>query len=113
VEAGRAQDGQEQADRHAPNYRIEALKRQKARQATARLAAGVAWQDQHHLIFTDALGRPARPDNVSGYFRAAVDTLGLPTCTLPRSQHSAATLMLSQGVPLKVVSEPWVIARSR
>ena len=88
-----------------PTIAIEALRRQKARQAAARLAAGAAWQDQHHLIFTDALGRPARPDNVSGYFRAAVDTLGLPHVRFHDLRHSAATLMLSQGVPLKVVSE--------
>ena len=88
-----------------PTIAIEALRRQKARQAAARLAAGAAWQDQHHLIFTDALGRSARPDNVSGYFRAAVDTLGLPHVRFHDLRHSAATLMLSQGVPLKVVSE--------
>lgn len=88
-----------------PTIAIEALRRQKARQAAARLAAGEAWQDRHNLIFTDALGRPARPDNVSGYFRAAVDRLGLPHVRFHDLRHSAATLMLSQGVPLKVVSE--------
>jgi integrase len=88
-----------------PTIAIEALRRQKARQAAARLAAGAAWQDRHNLIFTDALGRPARPDNVSGYFRAAVDSLGLPHVRFHDLRHSAATLMLSQGVPLKVVSE--------
>jgi integrase len=88
-----------------PTIAIEALRRQRARQAAARLAAGAAWQDRHNLIFTDALGRPARPDNVSGYFRAAVDRLGLPHVRFHDLRHSAATLMLSQGVPLKVVSE--------
>ncbi len=88
-----------------PAVAIEALRRQKARQAAARLAAGTAWQDRHNLIFSDALGRPARPDNVSGYFRAAVDRLGLPHVRFHDLRHSAATLMLSQGVPLKVVSE--------
>jgi integrase len=88
-----------------PTIASEALRRQKARQAAVRLAAGTAWQDRHNLIFTDALGRPARPDNVSGYFRAAVDRLGLPHVRFHDLRHSAATLMLSQGVPLKVVSE--------
>ena len=88
-----------------PTIAIDALRRQKAHQAAARLAAGAAWQDRHNLIFTDALGRPARPDNVSGYFRAAVDRLGLPHVRFHDLRHSAATLMLSQGVPLKVVSE--------
>jgi integrase len=88
-----------------PAVAIEALRRQKARQAAARLAAGTAWQDRHNLIFTDALGRPARPDAVSGDFRATVDRLGLPHVRFHDLRHSAATLMLSQGVPLKVVSE--------
>lgn len=87
-----------------PAIALEALKRQKARQAAQRLAAGSAWQDQLGLVFTDALGRSGDPSAASVAFRTAADRLGLPV-RLHDLRHTAASLMLAEGVPLKVVSE--------
>jgi integrase len=87
-----------------PSLAVDALKRQKARQATVRLAAGTAWQDRRNLVFTDAIGRPLDPGSVSKAFRSAADRLGLPV-RFHDLRHTAATLMLAAGVPLKVVSE--------
>ena len=87
-----------------PAVAIEGLRRAKARQAAAKLAAGTAWQDRDRLVFTDAVGRPVRPDAVSAAFRATADRLGLPV-RLHDLSHTAASLMLAAGVPLKVVSE--------
>jgi integrase len=87
-----------------PSVALEGLRRQKARQAAARLAAGPAWQDTAGLVFTDAVGRPVRPDALSAAFRATADRLGLAV-RLHDLRHTAATLMLAAGVPLKVVSE--------
>lgn len=88
-----------------PSFAVEALRRQKARQAVDRLAAGTSWQDQHNLIFTDPIGRPARPDAVSRAFRFTATRLGLQPVRFHDLRHSAATLLLAAGVPLKVVSE--------
>ena len=87
-----------------PAIALDALRRQKARQAADRLAAGTAWQDERGLVFTDALGRSGDPSAASVAFRTAADRLGLPV-RLHDLRHTAASLMLAGGVPLKVVSE--------
>lgn len=87
-----------------PAVAVDGLRRQKARQAADKLAAGTGWQDRHGLAFTDAVGRPVRPDALSAAFRATADRLALPV-RLHDLRHTAASLMLAAGVPLKVVSE--------
>jgi integrase len=87
-----------------PAIAAEALRRQKARQAEARLAAGNAWQDRAGLVFTDAIGRPLQPRTVGKTWRTTADRLGLDV-RLHDLRHTAASLMLGAGVPLKVVSE--------
>lgn len=82
-----------------------ALRRQRARQAGARLAAGDLWQDREGLVFTDALGRPLSGTAVSKAFAAALARLGLPRVRFHDLRHGAASLLLAQGVPLKLVSE--------
>lgn len=88
-----------------PTVAAAALRRQKARQAAEKLAAGTAWQDQRGLIFTNEVGEPLRPDAVSRDFHATVKRLGLQPVRFHDLRHSAASLMLAAGVPLKVVSE--------
>ncbi len=82
-----------------------ALRRQRARQAGARLAAGDLWQDREGLVFTDALGRPLSGVAVSKAFAAALARLGLPRVRFHDLRHGVASLLLAQGVPLKLVSE--------
>jgi integrase len=87
-----------------PAVAVDGLRREKARQAAARLAAGAAWQDRDGLVFTDPLGRPRRPATVSSAFRVTAQRFGFGI-RLHDLRHTAATLMLGAGVPLKVVSE--------
>lgn len=87
-----------------PAVAVDGLRRQKARQAAAKLAVGSAWQNVDGLVFTDAIGRPLEPTTVSRAFRDAADGLELPV-RFHDLRHTAATLMLGAGVPLKVVSE--------
>jgi len=95
-----------------PTFVREALRRQKAAQAAQRLAAGTAWQDQADLMFTDSLGNPRRPDAVSRTFHETATRLGLQPIRFHDLRHSAASLMLAQGVPLKTVSEALAMPRS-
>jgi integrase len=87
-----------------PAVARDGLDRQSEQQAAAKDAAGSAWQDRAGQIFTDAVGRPLHPTAVSHSFRVVADRLGLPV-RLHDLRHTAATLMLGAGVPLKLVSE--------
>jgi integrase len=86
-----------------PAVAVDGLRRQKARQAVAQLAAGSAWQGGG-LVFADPVGRPLAPSEVSRAFHVVAERLGL-SVRLHDLRHTAASLMLAGGVPLKVVSE--------
>jgi integrase len=84
---------------------VTGLRRQRTRQKEARLAAGDLWQDTRQLVFTDQLGRSLRGANVTHTFSDSLARLGLPHVRFHDLRHGAASLLLAQGVPLKVVSE--------
>ena len=84
---------------------VTALRRQRTRQKEARLAAGDLWQDTRRLVFTDQLGRALRGANVTHTFSDSLARLGLPHVRFHDLRHGAASMLLAQGVPLKVVSE--------
>ena len=88
-----------------PGLARSALFRQQERQRTAREAVGTAWQGRDELVFTDAVGRPLRPEGVSYAFQKAREAAGLSAIRFHDLRHSAATLMLAEGVPLAVISE--------
>jgi len=80
-----------------------AIESQRRRQAAAKLAAGSAWQDREGLVFTDAAGRPLLPEYVSHAFDRDRRRSGLRSATLHQLRHTAATLMLAEGIPLPLL----------
>jgi integrase len=88
-----------------PSTAADALRRQHERQQVGREAAGAAWQVRDGLVFTDAVGRPIRPDRVSYAFQRARAAAEVPRVRFHDLRHSAATLMLAEGTPLVVISE--------
>lgn len=77
----------------------------RTRQAAERLRAGTMWQRTPY-IFTTELGEPCDPRNALRALKVAANRAGLPsTVGLHTLRHSAASVMLTAGVPLKVVSE--------
>ena len=82
----------------------DALERQRIHQDAERAAAGDAWQDGG-LIFADPLGRPWHPETVTSAYRALVARSGIGRLRLHDLRHSAATLALSAGVPIRDVSD--------
>ena len=88
-----------------PDGVIRALKAQRARQATERLSAGTDWRDSD-LIFTSPTGKPLDPKAVHCDFKRLLAKAELPTATrLHDLRHSAASLLLAQGVPLRTIME--------
>jgi integrase len=83
---------------------IEALNRQRERQAKARQLAGGRWQASGY-VFTNTLGGPLEGSNLVRSFKAALRRTGLPEIRFHDLRHSAATMCLMQGVPARVVME--------
>ncbi len=81
-----------------------ALARWRKRQDEERSQAGAAWRDED-FVFTTATGSPLEPRNVNRDFDGRVRRLGLRDIRPYDLRHTCATLLLQQGVPLKVVSE--------
>jgi integrase len=89
---------------NVPPQMISALKAHKARQAEARLALGKAWQNTG-FMFTSSIGTPIDPRNLNREFRIICNEAGLGNWHPHELRHSAASLMLAQGVKLQVVSD--------
>ncbi|MHA6509525.1 tyrosine-type recombinase/integrase [Tessaracoccus sp. Y1736] len=83
----------------------ELMRQLRQRQRLERLQAGSQWQ-QTDYVFTTEFGQPSDPRNALRALKASAKKAGLPsTVGLHTLRHSAASVMLSNGVPLKVVSE--------
>lgn len=80
------------------------LRSHSARQARERLAVGPEWADSD-LVFTTGKGTPIDPDNFAHYFHRLCARADLGHWTPHELRHSAASIMLAQGAPLRVVSE--------
>lgn len=57
------------------------------------------------VVFTRALGGPLDPSNVNPYFNDALKRAGLPHVRIHDLRHTAASLLLSEGIHPKVVQE--------
>lgn len=84
---------------------VDALRREQREQDAAREAVGTTWQDSDRLVFTDAVGRPLYATAVHRAFHQLLKAAGLPRIPFHGLRHSAATALLSAGVPLRVVSD--------
>jgi integrase len=83
---------------------VAALRGHRDRQAFARRTAGAEWQERH-LVFCDHFGAPLDPSYQTATFKAALRAADLPEVRFHDLRHTAATLLLSQCVHVKLVSE--------
>ena len=81
----------------------DALRAHRAAQAVERMAAGSQWQD-NGLVFCQENGRPLEPRGDHRAWRALLTAAGVPGPTA-RRRHTAASLLLQQGVPARVAME--------
>ena len=83
---------------------VEALRRQKALQAEARLAAGEVWRDEDR-VFATRDGGGLNASNVDRAFRRIrerASVRGLPPHSL---RHATASILLAAGVPPAVAAK--------
>ena len=88
-----------------PQIAVTALKAHRSRQIEERLFAGPLWEETG-LVFTTTIGTPLEAGNVARRsFKRILRKAGLPNITFHALRHTAATLLLAQGVHPRVVME--------
>ncbi|HZT64652.1 MAG TPA: site-specific integrase [Acidimicrobiales bacterium] len=87
-----------------PEVCVQALVQHRRRQSAERLAAGQGWHD-HDLVFTTRFGGPLDRTQVSRQFTRLLRRAGVPHRRLYDCRHTAASLLLAQGVAPRVVME--------
>jgi integrase len=88
-----------------PAAAVAALKRHRAQQLEARLKLGAAWTEAD-LVFPDELGRPMDATRLlRRYWLPFLEQAGLPRVRLHDLRHTAASLLLAEGIHPKVASE--------
>jgi integrase len=83
---------------------ITGLRAQRSQQRIERLAAGPMWED-HDLVFCQPNGRPLDPRGDHRAWRELLTSAGVRPARLHDARHTAATLLLQQGVPARVAME--------
>jgi integrase len=86
-----------------PHFVVSALKAHRARQRAERMAA-VVWRDAG-LVFSSTTGTPLDSRNLLRWWHDLTTRAGVGRRRFHASRHTAATLMLNNGVPLEVVSK--------
>lgn len=87
-----------------PRTVVTALKGHRTRQLKDRLAAGADWEDTG-LVFTSPIGTALDSRNVSREFHGLLYAAGLPSIRFHDLRHTAATLLLAQGVDPRTIME--------
>jgi integrase len=87
-----------------PGLVVKALKAHHVRQLKERLAAGGHWAELD-FVFTTSLGTPTDARNVTRAFEAVLQAAKLPPVRIHDLRHTAASLLLAQGVAPRTIME--------
>jgi integrase len=82
---------------------IDMLRAHRETQLLERDFAGPAYVDRD-LVFADPLGGPIHPQRLTEWFREHRRAAGITTGSLHTLRHTAATLALTEGVPVHIVA---------
>jgi len=85
-------------------HEADALKAHRTRQLQERLLAGSRWHDSG-LVFTSTIGTSADDRNVRRAWKELLASADLAYVRIHDLRHTAATLLLTQGVHPRVVME--------
>jgi integrase len=89
---------------HMPELLIRKLREHRGRQLEDKLLAGSRWHE-NDLVFPSSIGTPLEPRNLNRHFDQLLSKAGLHHFRLHDLRHYCASLLLAQGVAMKVVSE--------
>ena len=87
-----------------PRIVTAALRKHRKRQLQERLISGERWNDSG-LVFTTETGAPLDGCNINRTFKAVLRRAGLPAIRYHDLRHTAATLLLAQGVDPRTIME--------
>lgn len=87
-----------------PAKSLDALRQHRTRQDQERLHAGSDWNDGN-FVFATAAGMPLDGPSVTRLFQRLLKAAELPPHRFHDLRHDCATLLLAQGVPMRVVME--------
>lgn len=88
-----------------PNSVVVALQAHRERQDEERARLGEAWSDMD-LVFPNTIGRPIDARSFQRrWWIKLVRKAGLPYIRFHDLRHTAATILLARGMPIKAVSE--------
>ena len=74
------------------------------RQRAERAEVGARWLDLDY-VFTTPIGTPVEPRNLNRHFKEMLIRAKLPDMRFHDLRHSAATLLIAQGVHARVIAE--------
>jgi integrase len=83
---------------------IQALREHREFQKLQKECAGQHWQE-NDLIFPSKIGTPMNPSNLRLDFNRMLERAGVPRVRFHDLRHTAASLMLNNGIPVIVVSK--------
>lgn len=86
-----------------PADTAEALRKLKAEQAEKRLKMGDLWQD-NGLVFCGLNGKPVKPSYINRELNGFTERHGLPHINPHKFRHTAASLLISEGVDVLTVA---------
>jgi integrase len=87
-----------------PAQLADVLRQHRVRQHEERVKARSLWQDSP-CVFTTPIGTPVDPRNDFREFKKLLERGSLPSVRLHDLRHTAASLLLAQNVPARVVME--------
>lgn len=85
-------------------FLVGVLKKQQAKQAEWKEAAGELWQEAG-FVFTNEIGEHVAPHSVYDRFKRLVSLIGIPTARFHDLRHSYAVVSLQAGDDIKTVQE--------
>ena len=87
-----------------PGLVVSALRTHRTRQLEERMSAGSRWCDLG-LVFTTVIGNPIGTHSLHRTFKTILRAADLPDIRYHDLRHTAATLLLAQGVDARTIME--------